>query len=153
MSSLTIVSATPSVKSGPRTDEQARAFTLLRELAAPARFRVVPDAEGFPIIPGRTGQIEWYCDGVDCHSCPLPGQFALAVWTDRPRLFSKLQAIQGVRRHQTGDPEARMVFPPEALLAVAGIIRARRKRPRPSPAQIARLRPWYRAGTSPSGAG
>jgi len=42
-------------------------------------FRVQADAEGFPIIPGRYGRIEWHCDGVNCHSCALPDQVALAV--------------------------------------------------------------------------
>src|SRR3990172_5057094 len=127
MSTITIVPAPPVVNLRARTDEQTAAFRQLHALAAPHRFRVVPDSEGFPIIPGRYGEIEWYCDGVECHSCPLPGVFALAVWTDRPRLFPKLWGISGVRRYQTGDHEMRAVFLPEALLAVAQVIRARRK--------------------------
>jgi len=122
------------------TAEQAAAFTQLRALAAPRRFRVRPDPEGFPIIPGRVGQIEWYCDGRDCHSCPLPGEPALAVFTTRPRLFAKLWAIPGVRRWQTGDHEMRAVFPPEALEQVAGVIQARRRARRPmTPERLARL--------------
>ena len=62
----------------------------LEALAKPYRFRVQADAEGFPIIPGRYGRIEWHCDGVNCHSCALPDQVALAVYTERPRLFSSL---------------------------------------------------------------
>jgi len=103
------------------------------ELAKPYRLRVQADAEGFPVIPGRYGQIEWYCDGQDCAArsggfCALPRQLALAVYTNRPRLFEKLWAIPGVRRHQTGDHEMRAVFPPEALEQVAEVIKARRKR-------------------------
>lgn len=110
-----------------------RVLAQFRELVKPYRFQVQADAEGFPIIPGRYGQIEWYCDGQDCAArfggfCPMPRQFALAVYTDRPRLFQKLWAIPGVRRHQTGDHEMRAVFPPEALEQVAGVIKARRKR-------------------------
>ncbi len=97
------------------TEEQAVAFASLRALARACRFRVLADAEGFPIIPGRLGQIEWH-DGID-----------LAVYTDRPRLFAKLWAIPGVQRHQTGDREMRALFPPEALEQVAGAIRARRR--------------------------
>jgi hypothetical protein len=89
--------------------EQQRATEQLRALAKPHRFRVRADAEGFPIIPARYGQIEWYCDG-KCASRALPGQFALAVYTDRPRLFEKLWAIPGMKRHQTGDTEMRAVF-------------------------------------------
>src|SRR5262249_43847301 len=110
-----------------------RVLAQFRELVKPYRFQVQADAEGFPIIPGRYGQIEWYCDGQDCAArfggfCPLPRQFALAVYTNRPRLFQKLWAIPGVKRHQTGDHEMRAVFPPEALEQVAGGIKARRRR-------------------------
>jgi len=105
---------------------QQRAVEQLRALAKPYRLRVQVDAEGFPFIPGRYGQIEWQCDGVDCWSCSLPGQFALAVYSDRPRLFAKVRSIPGVRRHQTGDSEMRAVFPPEILERVARVIRAKR---------------------------
>ena len=115
--------------SGGPTRESRRQTTAqqLRTLAEPYRFRIQADAEGFPIIPGRYGQIEWYCDGVNCHACPLPGQFALAVYTERPRLFSKIWSIPGVRRYQTGDSEMRAVLPVEALEQVARVIRAHRK--------------------------
>ena len=98
------------------TTEQAEAFAQLRTLAAASRLRVRPDDEGWPIIPGRLGQIEYH-DGRN-----------LAVFTDRPRLHAKLWAIPGVRRHQTGDREMRALFPHEALEQVAGVIRARRRR-------------------------
>jgi len=112
---------------------EQRAVEQLRALAEPYRFRVQLDAEGVPVIPGRYGQIEWYCDGVNCAArsrgfCALPGQFALAVYTDRPRLFSKLWAIPGVKRYQTGDTEMRALVPLEALEQVAKVIKARRKR-------------------------
>ena len=99
---------------GRQLSEQQRAAQQLRALAKPYRFRVQADAEGFPIIPGRYGQIEWF-----------DGQ-ALAVYSDHPKLFRKLWAITNVRRHQTGDREMRAVFPPEALAQVAGVIRAKR---------------------------
>ena len=86
----------------------------LRTWARPLRYRMSKDAEGFPIIPGRYGRIEWF-DGRD-----------LAVYCERPRLFAKLWAVPGVRRHQTGDHEMRAIFPPEALEQVAGVIRAKR---------------------------
>jgi hypothetical protein len=107
--------------------ESQRAVQQLRAVAKPYRFRVRADAEGFPVISGRYGRIEWHCDGVNCNACPLPSQLALAVYTDRPRLFSKIWSIPGVRRHQTGDTEMRAVFPPEALERVARVIRAHRK--------------------------
>ncbi len=101
-----------------KTAEQQSAFTQFRALAEPYRFRVQPDQEGFPILRGRRGQIEWYD----------PQGRELAVYSDHPRLFEKLWAIPGVRRHQTGDREMRAVFPPEALEQVAEVIRARRRR-------------------------
>src|SRR5438128_12145094 len=107
------------------TTEQQRAVTQLRALTAPYRFRVVVDAEGFPIIPGRYGRIEWYCDGLNCWSCPLPRQVALAVYSDRPRLFQKLRAIPGVLRHQSGDAEMRAVLAVELLEQVATVSRAK----------------------------
>ena len=63
---------------GRQLSEEQRAAQLLRALAKPYRFRVRADSEGFPIIPGRYGQIEWF-DGRD-----------LAIYTNRRRLFAKL---------------------------------------------------------------
>jgi hypothetical protein len=88
----------------------------LTALARPFRYRVVRDAEGLPIIPGRLGQIE-----------PHDGQ-SLAVYSTRPRVFAKLWAGPGVRRWQTGSREMRALFPPERLVEVATGIGARRKR-------------------------
>jgi len=127
---------------------QQRAVEQLRALAY--RLRVQVDAEGFPLIPGRYGQIEWHCDGVDCWSCPLPGQLALAVYSDRPRLFEKLWAIPGVKRHQTGDTEMRAVFPPEALEQVTQVIKARRRRSlSPEEARRRGFKPTHRATSGP----
>jgi hypothetical protein len=90
------------------------AFTHFRDLARPLRLRVISDAQGYPVIPGRYGRIEWF------------DRSQLAVYSDRPRLFLKLWVIPGVRQHQTGDQEMRAVFPPEALEQVAAVIRAKR---------------------------
>jgi hypothetical protein len=99
-----------------QVSKRQRAVDELRALAKARRFRVQLDVEGFPLIPGRYGQIEWF-DGND-----------LAVYTERPRLFARLLAISGVRRYQTGDTEMRAVFPPEAIDEIAGAIKARRRR-------------------------
>ncbi len=146
------ISTSVSVESSRRQlSEPQRALEQLGVLAKPYRFRVQTDAEGFPFIPGPDGQIEWYCDGVNCASrfggsCPVPRQFALAVYTDHPRLFEKLWAIPGVKRHQTGDTEMRAVFPTEALEQVAGVIKARRKRTlAPEEARRRGFKPTHRA--------
>jgi hypothetical protein len=88
----------------------------LTALAQPFRYRVLRDAEGLPIIPGRLGQIE-----------PHDSQ-TLAVYTDRPRVFARLWAIPGVRRWQVGDQEARALVPVEMLPEVGALIQARRRR-------------------------
>jgi len=102
-----------------RTHEQLAAAEQLRAAVAPlGPVRVVPDAEGWPVVPGRLGAIEWH-----------DGQ-ALAVFTSRRRLHGPLLAIPGVHRHQRGDDELRCLFlpDPETLAAVARIIRPRRRR-------------------------
>jgi hypothetical protein len=95
----------------PLTPRQA-----LSRLAAPHRYRVVLDAEGWPLIPGKLGRLEWH-DGT-----------ALAVYTGRPRLFARLWAVPGVRRWQVGDQEARGLVLLERLPEVASLIQARRRR-------------------------
>jgi hypothetical protein len=101
---------------------------------------VVTDPEGFPVIPGRFGSIEWH-DGEE-----------LAVYTDRPRLFPKLWAIPGVRRHQTGDQEMRALFLVEAVDQVAGVIQARRRRQGSASAAL-RMRLAALARTTSGGCG
>ena len=93
---------------------QTHPFTQLRNLTRPLRLCLITDAEGYPAVPGRYGRLEWF-DGHD-----------LAVYCDHLRLFAKIWAIPGVRRHQTGDHEMRAVFPPKALEQVAGVIRVKR---------------------------
>src|SRR5713226_8998014 len=103
-------------------------------LAHPHGYRVLADAEGFPVVPGKYGCIEWF-DGRD-----------LAVYSNHPRLFTRLWAIPGVRRHQTGDQEMRAVFPPEAIERVAAVIRARKRRVlKPETARDLGSRTAYRA--------
>src|SRR5467141_4726539 len=107
--------ATPDSANPKQVSQKQRAVEHVRIVAKPYRFRVQLDVEGFPLIPGRYGQIEWF-DSED-----------LAVYTNRPRLFARLWAIPGVNLHQTGDTEMRAVFPPEALEQVATVIRAHKK--------------------------
>jgi hypothetical protein len=42
------------------TGEQRSAFETFQSAVAPLRLRVKADAEGFPIAPGRYGQLEWH---------------------------------------------------------------------------------------------
>jgi hypothetical protein len=107
--------------------EQAVALHWFRRTMAPLRLRVKRDPEGWPYTPGRLGRIEWYCDGVACHDCTLPGVPAMAVFTTRPRMHARICAIARVRQWQSGDQEMRAVFPLASLPAVAGTIRAYRR--------------------------
>jgi hypothetical protein len=121
-----------------RGSEQRPAIQQLAALAAPCRFRVQADVEGFPVIPDRYGQIEWF-DGCD-----------LAVYTNRSRLFQKPWAIPGMKRHQTGHAEMRAVFPPEAVEEVAAVIKARRRRTlAPEEARRRGFKPTPRATSGP----
>jgi hypothetical protein len=92
------------------------AVRTFRTLATPLRLRLLRDAEGWPVIPGKLGRLEYH-DGAE-----------LAVYSDRPRLFARLWAIPGVGRWQVGDQEVRGLFSPETLPTVAALIRARRRR-------------------------
>ena len=86
------------------------------DLAQSHRYRVVRDPDGWPMIPGRLGRLEWH-DGE-----------TLAVYSDRPRVFARLWGLPGVRRWQVGDREVRGLVLLERLPAVAGLIQARRRR-------------------------
>jgi hypothetical protein len=114
-----------------RDSEKTTADDKMRSLAAGGKYRVDRDTEGFPVIPGRLGRIEWHD----------PEGRELAVYTDRPRLFARLLAIPGVRRHQTGDQELRALFSAAVLPQVAHLIKARRRRSQASPKSLENLRP------------
>jgi hypothetical protein len=88
----------------------------LTVLAAPYRYRVTRDAEGWPIIPGRYGRLEWH------------DEVALAVYSDRLRVLARLWAVPGVRRWHVGDQEARVLVPADRPFEVATLIQARRRR-------------------------
>src|SRR5262245_16039594 len=120
-----------------RDRDKMTAHEQMRSLTASARYRVDSDVEGFPVIRGRLGRIEWRD----------PEGRELAVYTDRPRLFDRLLAIPGVRRHQTGDHELRALFPAADLQRVARLIKARRRRSQTAPKSLRNLRPRV---TSPS---
>jgi hypothetical protein len=95
------------------TTEQRNARGALSHLAT--GYRVVPDLEEWPHVPGRYGRLEY------------DGQ-ALTAYTDRPRLDARLLAIPGVTRHQRGDTELRVLLIEDALPAVASLFRSRRPR-------------------------
>ena len=111
------------------TDEQAGAWKQLRGLATPLRLKVVEDAEGYPVVRGRVGDIEWF------HA---EGVFLAAYTAGSRHRLGTILSLPGVIRHQGGDTEARVLFAVAALPHVAEVLRARR-RARRSPAQLAVL--------------
>jgi hypothetical protein len=131
-----------------RTDEQLACATRLETLIRPVRgerVRLIPDAEGFPIVPGRMGRIEYL--GTRSGPDRDGGRYTerLHVFTDRGWIVTKLLAPPGVHHGQMGDNEARLWFAPDdaaALAAVARIIRPRVRRSPTSgnPAALARAR-------------
>ena len=128
-----------------RDSEKTTANDKMRSLAGGGKYRVDRDTEGFPVIPGRLGRIEWHD----------PEGRELAVYTDRPRLFTRLLDVPGVRRHQTGDQELRALFPAAVLQQVANVIKARRRRSQAAPKNLRNLRPraTSRAENRRSGSG
>lgn len=60
---------------------------------APLRVRVIRDLEGWPTIPGKLGRLEWH-DGTE-----------VAIYADRPRLFTRLWAVPGICCWQVGHQE------------------------------------------------
>lgn len=110
-----------------RSGDRQAAFRALERLvgASGRRYRVKADGEGWPIVPGKHGQVEWH-DGRE-----------IAVFTRSTRIAGRLLGVPGVKRHQTGDEEIRVLVPSGQFSEVCGVIRARRKRP---PASVAALR-------------
>ena len=92
------------------------------------RARITRDPEGWPMVPGKYGRLEWR--GLEWDA----GAPRLYVYTARPHFFAKLRAVPGVLPKQIGDREA--VFSlraddGEALRAVARLLQLRSKRPGP----------------------
>ena len=103
-----------------RTIEQ---LTAAKELSAAAQgYRVIADAEGWPISPGKYGRLE------HLGAAPREPGGQLAAFTDRRLIRSRLLALDGVTRHQGGDDELRVLLAPRALPAVAKLLRCHRKR-------------------------
>jgi hypothetical protein len=101
-------------------------------------YRIVMD----PSAEQDTGEAErlWFYR-ISCRSgfLSVHGPETLAAWTDSRPMIARLIALPGVRVHQRGDREVRVLFGPEILDAVADLLRARRRR-QVSDAERQRLR-------------
>jgi hypothetical protein len=87
------------------------------------RARVILDAEGWPMVPGRFGRLEW-------RGAEPDGEIRVYAYTDA-RMVSKLRALPGVRSCRIGDGEA--VFScraddASAVQALAGLFKLKRRR-------------------------
>ena len=82
--------------------EQRQAHTQFRAIL-PSRTRITLDVEGWPMARGRYGQLEWH------------DASTLAIFSSTPRMLAKLAQIPGVRRHQRGDQEFRLLLPVEKM--------------------------------------
>jgi hypothetical protein len=110
--------------------ERRNARAAYARLVGPWRLRVESDAEGFPRTSCRYGWIEYY------------DERRVAVYTEHPRIATRLLRIPGVRKQQTGDVERRMLVVSRVAFAeVIMLLRARRQRVI-SPKSLRNLRPF-----------
>jgi len=89
------------------------------------RARVTRDPEGWPLVPARYGNLHWR--GREWGT----GEARVWAFADRARLVSKLLAVPGVHRWQTGDDEAAAWIAAadvDTIRTVAGLLRTRIRR-------------------------
>ena len=111
------------------TDETHREYDQLKAVADTGRYKIrLKDEE--PFMPGGRGQVEPYS---------LDGQ-TLAAFTDKPVILQRMLALSFVTPHQVGQSEGSVLFSVAHFSAIADFLQLRKKRPRPSEAQIARGR-------------
>ncbi len=107
-------------------DETRREYTQLQAVADTGRYKIrLKDEE--PFIPGVRGQVEPYS---------LDGQ-TLAAFTNKPRVLKQLLSLPFVTPHQVGQSEGSVLFHVMHFSAMAAFMKLRKKRPRPTEAQIA----------------
>ena len=108
------------------TDETHREYEQLQAVADTGRYKIrLKDDE--PFLPGVRGQVEPYS---------LDGQ-VLVAFTGKASVLKQLLALPFVTRHQVGQSEGSVLFPVTHFAAMADFLQLRKKRPRPSEAQIA----------------
>ena len=107
------------------TNENQREYAQLKVVADTGRYKIlVKDDE--PFIPGVRGQVEPYS---------LDGQ-TLAAFTSKATVLKQLLALSFVTPHQVGQSEGSVLFSVEHFATMADFLKLRKKRPRPTEAQI-----------------
>ena len=108
------------------TDETHREYDQLKAVADTGRYKIrLKDDE--PFLPGLRGQVEPYS---------LDGQ-NLAAFTSKATVLKQLLALPFVMHHQVVQSEGSVLFHVEHFPAMAAFLRLKKKRPRPTEAQIA----------------
>ena len=109
--------------------ETRREYDQLKTVADTGRYKIrLTDDE--PFLPGIKGQVEPYS---------LDGQ-TLAAFTDKPSVLKQLLALPFVKHHQVGQTEGSVLFHVTHFSEMVDFLKLRKKRPRPTDAQIARGR-------------
>jgi hypothetical protein len=101
-----------------------------QQLQAMGRYKIWRTNDGEVVIPGYNGQVEPYS---------LDGQM-LAAYTEKPIILNRLLALPFAIPHQVGQSEGSILFSVEHFATIAKLLRLRKKRPRPSPEQIAQAK-------------
>ena len=111
----------------PRLDPRELARFRAPILAALGpRVRIHADPEGWPMVPGRYGRLEWR--GLEWDT----GQARIYAYTATPRMIAKLRAIPGVCPKQIGDHETAFWIRADdatALQAVSALLHLRHRHP------------------------
>jgi len=97
----------------------------LKEFAG-AKYRIVLD-ESEKLDPAREARVWYYRIPCTYGFISVHGPKTLAGFTNRRGVIARLIEIPGVRVHQRGDREARVLFSPDCLDAVAKVLKARRR--------------------------
>jgi hypothetical protein len=91
----------------------------------------VADVEGWPMVLGRYGRLEWR--GVEAGEGSAHGTRRIYAYTPRRRMIARLLAMPGVHRWQTGDAEAAVWIAAEDVAALRMVARLLRIRVRRAP--------------------
>ena len=84
--------------------------------------------ESAKIDPARSSR-PWYWR-IPCRYgfISVHGQDMLAAWSKSPKMIPRLISVPGVKVHQRGKGEVRVVFPVDRLADVAELLQARKRR-------------------------
>jgi len=122
-------------------------FSRLMAAVPGLRARITVNSEGWPLVQGRYGRLEWRGEPETGHDLGSPRIYA---YTGRKRILFKLQAVPGVRPCQTGDDEgtvSMLAGDHGAILAGARLLRCHTNgRGAHSVGRSAKEMAWLRAG-------